>query len=203
MVLLDVVEIIQVVDHDPERLAHAIFRAIGQKMDLLESRTISQMEPRHRVDRQTAPVARMQQVPGGGAQQRLLHAFARVRTLPPAFDIEFGQRFEVLLRQGEGLVGLPFAASLFGRKEVELSRIGSLSGSEGIISVLNREMERRGKEPKFGATSRVVKQIYDRIQDEYDGQFDAQHDHWVNARRAFFTSEDILALAREFGALEG
>ena len=33
-----------------------------------------------------------------------------------------------------GLIYLPFAASLFGRKEVELSRIGSLSGSEGIIS---------------------------------------------------------------------
>ena len=32
-------------------------------------------------------------------------------------------------------------------------------------------------------TSRVVKQIYDRIQDEYNGQFDEQHDHWVNSRR--------------------
>jgi hypothetical protein len=50
-------------------------------------------------------------------------------------------------------------------------------------------------------TSRVVKQIYDRIQDEYNGQYDEQHDHWVNSRRNFFTSEDIIALAREFGAL--
>ena len=100
-----------------------------------------------------------------------------------------------------GLIYLPFAASLFGRKEVELSRVGSLSGAEGIISVLNREMERAGKETRFSATSRVVKQIYDRIQDEYDGQYDEQHDHWVNARRAFFTSEDIIELARELGAL--
>jgi isopropylmalate/homocitrate/citramalate synthase len=100
-----------------------------------------------------------------------------------------------------GLIYLPFAASLFGRKELELSRVGSLSGAEGIISVLNREMERMGKDERFGATSRVVKQIYDRIQDEYDGQYDAQHDHWVNARRTFFTSEDILQLAGEFGAL--
>lgn len=100
-----------------------------------------------------------------------------------------------------GLIYLPFAASLFGRKEVELSRVGSLSGAEGIISVLNREMERLGRSDRFGGSSRVVKQIYDRIQDEYDGQYDAQHDHWVNARRAFFTSEDILALAREFGAI--
>lgn len=100
-----------------------------------------------------------------------------------------------------GLIYLPFAASLFGRNEVELSRIGSLSGSEGIISVLNREFERAGSETRVKETSRVVKQIYDRIQDEYNGQYDEQHDHWVNARRTFFTSEDIIDLAREFGAL--
>ena len=107
-------------------------------------------------------------------------------------------------RQGDapgGLIYLPFAASLFGRSEVELSRIGSLSGSEGIISVLNRELERTGSETRVKETSRVVKQIYDRIQDEYNGQYDEQHDHWVNSRRAFFTSEDIISLAREFGAL--
>ncbi len=107
-------------------------------------------------------------------------------------------------RQGDapgGLIYLPFAASLFGRGEVELSRIGSLSGAEGIISVLNRELERMDKSERVSGTSRVVKQIYDRIQDEYDGQYDAQHDHWVNGRRTFFTSEDIIALAREFGAL--
>jgi len=100
-----------------------------------------------------------------------------------------------------GLIYLPFAASLFGRKEVELSRVGSLSGSEGIISVLNRELERTGSDTRVKETSRVVKQIYDRIQDEYNGQYDEQHDHWVNARRTFFTSEDIIELAREFGAL--
>lgn len=100
-----------------------------------------------------------------------------------------------------GLIYLPFAASLFGRTEVELSRVGSLSGSEGIISVLNREFERMGSETRVKETSRVVKQIYDRIQDEYNGQYDEQHDHWVNARRAFFTSEDIIELARELGAL--
>src|SRR5438552_452617 len=77
-----------------------------------------------------------------------------------------------------GLIYLPFAASLFGRSEVELSRVGSLSGSEGIISVLNRELERQGGDTRVKETSRVVKQIYDRIQDEYNGQYDEQHGHW-------------------------
>ena len=57
-----------------------------------------------------------------------------------------------------------------------------------------------GSETRVKETSRVVKQIYDRIQDEYNGQYDEQHDHWVNARRSFFTSEDIIELAKEFGA---
>ncbi len=148
-----------------------------------------------------------------------LHALEEMRQLVDAEVIELNDRLPLIGevftttagihqagvgRQGAapgGLIYLPFAASLFGRKEVELSRVGSLSGSEGIISVLNRELERLGSETRVKETSRVVKQIYDRIQDEYNGQFDEQHDHWVNARRSFFTSEDIIELAKELGAL--
>ena len=148
-----------------------------------------------------------------------LHALEEMRQLVDAEVIELNDRLPLIGevftttagihqagvgRQGVapgGLIYLPFAASLFGRTEVELSRVGSLSGSEGIISVLNREFERMGSETRVKETSRVVKQIYDRIQDEYNGQFDEQHDHWVNARRSFFTSVDIIALAKEFGAL--
>lgn len=99
-----------------------------------------------------------------------------------------------------GLIYLPFAASLFGRKEVELSRVGSLSGSEGIVSILNREMDRLGREQRFSNTSRVVKQIYDRIQDEYDGE--PADGGFRNYRRDFYTSDEIVALAKELGALE-
>jgi citrate (Re)-synthase len=100
-----------------------------------------------------------------------------------------------------GLIYLPFAASLFGRKETELSRVGSLSGSEGIVSILNREMERQGKEPSFGNTSRVVKQIYDRIQAEYDGTLDESSNRWTGYRKDFYTSDEIVQMARELGAI--
>src|SRR3989304_8609661 len=99
-----------------------------------------------------------------------------------------------------GLIYLPFAASLFGRKEVELSRVGSLSGSEGIVSILNREMERLGKEQRFSTTSRAVKQIYDRIQDEYDGRLDESTGRYAGYRRDFYTADEIVAMARELGA---
>jgi isopropylmalate/homocitrate/citramalate synthase len=101
-----------------------------------------------------------------------------------------------------GLIYLPFAASLFGRKEVELSRVGSLSGSEGIVSILNREMERAGSEQRFSNTSRVVKQIYDKIQDAYDGAFDENAKAFANYRRDYYTAAEIVEMARELGALE-
>ena len=94
----------------------------------------------------------------------------------------------------------PFAASLFGRKETELSRVGALSGSEGLVSVLNREMEQRGSEQRFSNTSRVVKQIYDRIQSEYDGEL--TDGHYTGYRRDFYSSEEIVGMAQEFGAVE-
>ena len=101
-----------------------------------------------------------------------------------------------------GLIYLPFEASLFGRDTVELSRVGSLSGSEGIISILNRAMESRGSEQRFSGTNRVVKQIYDRIQAEYDGQLDEAANSYSGYRRDFYTSDEIVAIARELGALE-
>jgi isopropylmalate/homocitrate/citramalate synthase len=99
-----------------------------------------------------------------------------------------------------GLIYLPFEASLFGRDTVELSRVGSLSGSEGIVSILNREMEQRRSEQRFSNTSRVVKQIYDRIQDAYDGR--PSNGGFQGYRRDFYTSEEIVAMAREFGAID-
>jgi isopropylmalate/homocitrate/citramalate synthase len=110
-----------------------------------------------------------------------------------------------VMRQEEapgGLIYLPFAASLFGRKEVELSRVGSLSGSEGIVSILNREMEERRSDQRFSNTSRVVKQIYDRIQDEYDGRLGESTGRYSGYRRDFYSSDEILAMARELGAIE-
>ncbi|MGB2694366.1 MAG: hypothetical protein WBD55_04165 [Dehalococcoidia bacterium] len=99
-----------------------------------------------------------------------------------------------------GLIYLPFEASLFGRDTVELSRVGSLSGSEGIVSILNREMESRGSEQRFSNTSRVVKQIYDKIQDAYDGE--PVDGGFRNYRRDFYTSDEIVSMAKELGAVE-
>jgi isopropylmalate/homocitrate/citramalate synthase len=99
-----------------------------------------------------------------------------------------------------GLIYLPFAASLFGRKENELSRVGALSGSEGIVSILNRHLVAAGKPESFSNTSRVIKQIYDKIQDEYDGQYDESSKSYKGYRKDFYTSDEIVNMAKALGA---
>ena len=54
VVLLDVVEIVEVVDHDAVRLPHAVRRRSAEEIDLLQPRAIAEMEARDRIDRQAA-----------------------------------------------------------------------------------------------------------------------------------------------------
>ena len=101
-----------------------------------------------------------------------------------------------------GLIYLPFEASMFGRDTVELSRVGSLSGAEGLVSLLNRAMVERSSEQRFKSTSRVVKKIYDRLQEEYDGTFDEATNSYSGYRRDFYTQDEIVAMAQDFGGIE-
>ncbi len=100
-----------------------------------------------------------------------------------------------------GLIYLAYDPAIVGRQGDERSVIGAMSGSEGIVSVLNKEAERRGLSVRFNTTNRVVKEIYDRIQAAYDGDYDAQSDSWLNYRRTFFTPEEIWAMAEGLGAI--
>jgi isopropylmalate/homocitrate/citramalate synthase len=94
-----------------------------------------------------------------------------------------------------GLIYLAYDPALVGRNEVERSMVGAMSGSEGIVALLNQEAERRGVEIRFTTTSRVVKEIYDRVQAAYDGDYDESAHRWSNYKTAFFTPEEIWDIA--------
>ena len=94
-----------------------------------------------------------------------------------------------------GLIYLAYDPALVGRTEGERSVIGAMSGSEGIVSMLNAEAGRRGAETRYTTTSRVVKDIYDRIQAAYDGEYDKASDRWTNYRTTFYTPEEIWEMA--------
>jgi isopropylmalate/homocitrate/citramalate synthase len=94
-----------------------------------------------------------------------------------------------------GLIYLAYDPALVGRTEAERSVIGAMSGSEGIVAVLNAEAGRRGAEVRFSTTSRVVKDIYDRVQEAYDGRYEEKTDRWNDYRTTFFTPEEIWQMA--------
>ena len=64
---------------------------VGEEVDLLEPRTIAEMEARDRIGRQTTCVTRMQEIPRRRPPQRLLDRLAGLVELPPAFGIEIGR----------------------------------------------------------------------------------------------------------------
>lgn len=98
-----------------------------------------------------------------------------------------------------GLIYLPLDPAIFGRERVELNLIGSLAGMDGIVAVLNAEIERRtGQAGHFGNASKMVKRIYDAVQEAYDGTAGEVHGG-EESRTSFFSPADILALARRFG----
>jgi homocitrate synthase NifV len=94
-----------------------------------------------------------------------------------------------------GLIYLAYDPALVGRNEVERSMVGAMSGSEGIVAILNDEAKRRGLDMRFTTMSRVVKEIYDAVQAAYDGRYDESSGAWTGYRTTFFTPEEIWEMA--------
>ncbi|MEE8318241.1 MAG: hypothetical protein V3R36_01240 [Dehalococcoidales bacterium] len=98
-----------------------------------------------------------------------------------------------------GLIYLPYDPRTVGRKETELNRIGSLSGMDGIISLLNRYREASGsQEPPLTSVSRMVKYIYDHVHEAYDGRYDETHHRYIDYRTTFFDMDDLARIAEQF-----
>jgi isopropylmalate/homocitrate/citramalate synthase len=102
-----------------------------------------------------------------------------------------------------GLIYLAYEPATVGSERAERSVVGALSGSEGIVAILNREAEARGLDARFSSTSRVVKEIYDRVQAAYDGTYDSSADVWLNYRTTFFQPGEIWQIAVDMGAADG
>ena len=95
-----------------------------------------------------------------------------------------------------GLIYLPFDPQLLGRLELEMNRIGALSGIDGIVAVLNRLREEAGNDgPPLTATSRTVKLVYDTVHQAYDGRYDEQSASYVDYRTDFFDAEELARIA--------
>ena len=93
-----------------------------------------------------------------------------------------------------GLIYLAFDPGLVGKEGVETSRLGSLSGMDGIVAILNAH----SKNGQYTLTSRAVKHIYDALHEAYDGDLDAKTGKPSGFRKDFFTAEEVVRIAEEY-----
>lgn len=101
-----------------------------------------------------------------------------------------------------GLIYLAYDPAFVGQTTAERAVIGAMSGSEGIVAVLNAEAERRGADLRVTTMSRVVKEVYDWVQDAYDGRWDEKSGRLVDYRTTFFTPDEIWRIAAHSLGLE-
>ncbi len=95
-----------------------------------------------------------------------------------------------------GLIYLPFDPQLLGRLELEMNRIGALSGMDGIVAVLNRLREEAGTGgPPLTVASRTAKQVYDAVHQAYDGLYDEQSGGYIGYRTDFFDAGELARIA--------
>jgi citrate (Re)-synthase len=132
-----------------------------------------------------------------------------VRALPSnapivgeVFTSQAGLHQTGLERQGAaegGYIYLAFNPNVVGREDTELHRLGHVSGIDGIVSILNRESEKRTGQPgAYAAVSRAVKYVYDKVHAAYDGQLDPKTGRYADYRMTFFTADEIYELAQEY-----
>ncbi len=122
------------------------------------------------------------------------------------FTTQAGIHQAGVARQAEapgGLIYLAYDPALVGQKTAERTVVGALSGAEGIVAILNDEAQRRGLETRFSTMSRVVKEIYDKVQEAYDGRYDAAADRWAGYRTTFFTPDEVWKMASSSLGPEG
>jgi isopropylmalate/homocitrate/citramalate synthase len=121
------------------------------------------------------------------------------------FSTQAGIHQAGVARQEEapgGLIYLAYDPALVGRDHIEKSMVGAMSGSEGIVAILNQEAQKRGLEVRFTSMSRVVKEIYDKVQAAYDGNYDDAANRWKDYRTTFYSPEEIWKIASESLGIE-
>lgn len=96
-----------------------------------------------------------------------------------------------------GLIYLPYLPSLVGREAAELHLVGSLSGMDGLVAVLNKEMEAAGEKKRYSVLSKTVKEVYDRVHAAFDGTWDEEAGKYTDAHVSFFEPTHLLEMVRE------
>jgi len=138
--------------------------------------------------------------------EKLVPIAANSPVIGDVFTTQAGIHQAGVARQEEakgGLIYLAYDPAVVGRSTAERTVVGAMSGSEGIVAILNSEAEKRGLEMRVTTTSRVVKEIYDSVQEAYNGHYDESSERWLDYRTSFFTPDEVWQMAAKSLGLEG
>ena len=115
VVLLDVLEVVEVVHHQPVRLPQRPLGGIGGEIQPLEPRAVAQVETRNQIERRAAARARTQVIPRRRAEQRLAHVFGGDLIAPPIRPVERLEQGAVLFGKHERSLARALALEPFGK----------------------------------------------------------------------------------------
>jgi isopropylmalate/homocitrate/citramalate synthase len=122
------------------------------------------------------------------------------------FTTQAGLHQTGVQRQSEaegGLIYLPFAPAIVGRDSAELNRIGALSGMDGLVAILNNQIEKTtGEKGRFHTASKVVKRLYDLVQQSYDGNYDESRGGFTGYRTSFYEPAELVDLVQRLQSEE-
>ncbi len=74
---------------------------------------------------------------------------------------------------------------------------------EGVVAILNQELEAAGEQRRHTMVSRTAKLIYDRVHEEYDGTWDEEEKRYVNPRTTFFEPHELSEISKELEGRSG
>ncbi len=74
---------------------------------------------------------------------------------------------------------------------------------EGVVAILNQELEAEGEKRRYTMVSRTAKLIYDKVHDEYDGIWDEEEKRYVNPRTTFFEPQELSEISKELEGRSG
>ena len=102
VVRLDLVECVEIVDHQAVRLLQPLRRQIAEEVEPLEPGAVPEVESRHGIDGPALRVLRLQEVVGGRLQQGGSAPVSRLPSSCPAGLVEDAQSFFACDRQAGG-----------------------------------------------------------------------------------------------------
>jgi len=99
VVLLDIAQIVEIIDHQAEGLPAAAIGQVGRPVEPFQAGAVAEVETGDRVERRAALVARCHEVGRGGPQHRLAHPVEHGLVGPPLRPVKCSERRAISLRQ--------------------------------------------------------------------------------------------------------